>query len=185
MKNILLMVALAFSISACGVLENADDKDSANVEKQQGQYAIVQPVPQFDWSLERDLTIQLYQARNAQVATHSVWRSDMGMVEGDCPSIGFGLPYDTSLTNPLKGIWVSANGGTATIEQPEPNGIFASKNSNATWVMCVVQTGDLVNTVPVYIESRVTVYPMTVSVDYSSNRVTFGNSKPSVTIRKR
>lgn len=171
-------------LTACD--EDATRKsDSKNVEAQQGQYAIVQPVPRFDWSLERDLTIQLYQARNEQVATHSVWRSNTGMVEGDCKSIGFGLPYDTSLTNPLKGVRISANGGAVSVEQAEPNGIFASKNSNATWVMCVVETEGLVSTVPVYIESRVTVYPMSVDVDYTTNRVTFGNKKPSVTIKSR
>lgn len=179
MKKLFVIIFLSLGLTACG-MENSDRKDRQSVEAQQNQYSIVQPVPSFDWSLERDLTIQLYQARNEQVATHSVWRSDMGMVEGDCKSIGFGLPYDTSLTNPLKRAF-----GPVVVEQAEPNGIFASKNSNATWVMCVIETEGLVSTVPVYIESRVTVYPMSVMVDYTTNRVTFGQEKPSITIRPR
>ena len=179
--SITLTASAFIFLAGCEDFESADQADKKNVTQQQKQYAIGQPVPQFDWSLERGLVIQLYEARNKEVATHTVWRSNTGKIEGDCPSVGFGLPYDTSLTNPLKSEYHS-NGGTVTIEQPEPNGIFASKNSNATWVMCVIKQGDLVSTVPVYIESKVTVYPMTVNVSYDTDRVTFGTSKPSVTI---
>ena len=56
----------------------------------------------------------------------------------------------------------------AVIEQAEPNGIFASKNTSATWVMCVGSTGQIE---PVYVESKVTIYPGPVSVDYKTNRV--------------
>ena len=171
-------ILIALTAQSCD--DTADRRDRETSNAQQEQYAKGQPLPTFDWSLERDLVIQLYRARNTEVATHTVWRSNMGMVEGDCKSIGFGLPYDTSLTNPLKKVYQSA-----VIEQAEPNGIFASKNSMATWVMCVVQEGDLVSTVPVYIESKVTVYPMPVDVDYETNRVTFGTGAPSVTIKGR
>lgn len=182
MKFIIAAVAV-FALTACQ--SETDKADQKAVEKQQAQYAIGQPIPQFDWSLERDLIIQLYYARNEEVATHTVWRSNTGVVEGDCPSIGFGLPYDTSLTNPLKVSYKGSNGGIGVTEQPEPNGIFASKNSAATWVMCVIQDGQKTSVAPIYIESKVTVYPMSVVVDYDTNRVTFGNSKPSVTIQGR
>ena len=151
-------------------------KETEAVSKQQSQYAIGQPVPAFDWSLERHLLSELYKLRNKKVTTHAVWRSDYGMIEGDCPAMGYGLPYDTSLTNPLvatdvsqRGAIHSVSGGALTsVEQPEPNGIFASKNTSATWVLCMGDTGGLE---PVYIESKVTIYPGLVKVDYESNRV--------------
>ena len=179
MKKIIFLILTILILTGC---LDQDDKDRQTAREQQSVYAIGQAVPQFDWSLERDLVIQLYLARNEKVATHTVWRSDYGLVEGDCQSVGFGIPYDTSLTNPLKR--VGSAGGV--IEQSEPNGIFASKNSAATWVMCVVQTGDHVTTTPVYIESKVTVYPYTVNVDYAGNRVTRkAGSDPSVVISER
>jgi hypothetical protein len=129
------------------------------------------------------LVIKLYQLRNQKVATHSVWRSDYGMVEFDCPSMGFGIPYDTSLTNPLTTTNEDQDGyekaALTSIGQAEPNGVYASTNTSATWVMCIGDGGAIE---PVYIESKVTVFPFPVSVDYSTNRVEKAG-KTSITLQ--
>lgn len=181
----LTLIIAVFGLSACN--SSVSNKESQAVARQQDQYAKGQPVPAFDWSLERDLVIKLYQMRNQRVATHTVWRSDYGMIEGDCASIGYGIPYDTSLTNPLvatdiddQGEEHSYQGGAlASIEQAEPNGIYASKNTTATWIMSVDK--DTSQIMPLYIEGKVTVYPYPVSVDYTANRV-YRAGKPSTTI---
>ncbi len=170
MKYIIILIT---SILMLGCLkDNQGAKDAKSVEQQQSQYAKGQPVPVFDWSLERHLVTELYRVRNQRVATHAVWRSDYGLIEGDCPAMGYGLPYDTSLTNPLKTTDLDQNGyrnsQLAVIEQAEPNGIFASKNTAATWVMCVGKSGSIE---PVYIEAKVTIYPGPVKVNYTTNRV--------------
>lgn len=177
-KFIALASILTFSACAAADANDANKKDAKNANKQQAQYAAAQPVPFYDWSLERDMVLQLYNIRNLEATTHSVWRSDYGTVEGDCPSIGFGIPYDTSLTNPL--VMDKQSGPVAVaVEQPEPNGIYASKNTAATWVMCAGETGSIE---PVYVETRVTTYPYSVNVDYSTNRVTKAG-KASVIIK--
>lgn len=170
---------LVLVLAGCDIPQDSttESRDAERVQQQQGQYEKGQPIPSFDWSLERHLVIELYKVRNQKAATHSVWRSDYGTIEGDCPSFGYGIPYDTSLTNPLvatdidqQGEEHSYQGGTLTsIEQAEPNGIFASKNTNATWVMCLGEAG---NIEPVYVESKVTVYPGPVVVNYNLNKVT-------------
>ena len=169
----ILSLSLMCSAYSCNMDESQETKVSQEAQSQQKQYAIGQPIPKFDFSLERQLVIELYKIRNKKVATHSVWRGDYSIVEGDCPSVGFGLPYDISLTNPLQSTDEDIQGydkqSLTTIEQAEPNGIFASKNTNATWVMCVGDSGQIE---PVYVESRVTVYPGPVKVDYDTNRVT-------------
>ncbi len=152
-----------------GPVTSQEDKDQEAVQLQQKQYAAGQPVPAFDYSLERGLVIELYNLRNQEVATHSVWRSDTGMVEYDCPSFGYGIPYDTSLTNPQQGLLSHYNGGITSVGQAEPNGVFASTNTSATWVMCVGLAGKLE---PHYIEAKVTVFPGPMKVDYKTNRVT-------------
>lgn len=167
-----LMVGALVALFATGCQQgqkSQESKDKAAVDRQQKQYANGQPIPAFDWSLERDAVIKLYHLRNQKVSTHTVWRSDYGMVEGDCTSLGYGIPYDTSLTNPYQALWQYSNGvGAAVIAQAEPNGIFASTNTSATWVMCIGAAGTID---PVYVESKVTTYPYPVSVDYDSNRV--------------
>jgi len=172
----LFILVLSFVSTDCFAWgrDSEATKEASKVAEQQGQYAKAQPIPFFNYSIERHLVIELYKIRNKKVATHSVWRSDYGMIEGDCPSFGYGIPYDTSLTSPTVATaedsvfgWNKA--ALASIDQPEPNGIFASKNTNATWVMCLGISGDIE---PIYVESKVTVYPGPVIVDYDKNRVT-------------
>lgn len=172
-KLIGILTVLVSALLVTGCLPDSEaTKEAKSVGKQQGQYAKGQPVPVFNWSLERHLLAELYKLRNKKVTTHAVWRSDYGMIEGDCPAMGYGLPYDTSLTNPLmttdEDQTGNRNSALATIEQPEPNGIFASKNTSATWVICIGEFGGLE---PVYVESKVTIYPGLVKVDYEKNRV--------------
>lgn len=175
MRKLIGLLILSLTASACTKHENAKTREADAVERQQLQYEKSQPIPVFDWSLERELLIELYRIRNEKVITHSVWRANYGMVEGDCPSLGYGLPYDLSLTNPLTPLIytydaIGAGWGQSshTVEQPEPNGVFSSKNTSATWVMCI---GEGSNLEPVYVETKVTVYPGPVKVDYNTNRV--------------
>lgn len=179
---LLLSSTLLMGADDCGV-NKAERADQDAVEQQQAHYQKAQPLPKFDYSLERAVAIQLYKARNEKVTTWTVWRSDTGIVEGNCPSIGYPIPYDTSLTNPLQGVRVR-DGGATTIEQPEPNGLYSSKNSIATWVRCLVKVADKTVEAPVYIESKVTAYPYPVEVDFETNRVEpVADATPSVTVQ--
>lgn len=181
-RYIFTIFIILLSVSILGCTDNAETRDAQNVDKQQEQYQIAQPAPKFDWSLERQLAIELYNARNEKVATYSVWRSDYGMIEGDCPSIGYPLPYDVQLTNPLRVAYQS--GGPAVIEQAEPNGLFSSKATSATWVRCAVKVNGKVMESPVYVEGKVTAYPYPVDVNYTTNRVIpIENVMPSVVIK--
>lgn len=171
MKKVLVLGGLVAAGMFAGCQPTADQerRDKAAVQQQQSQYAKAQPIPMYNWSLERDLVIKLYNLRNQKVSTHTVWRSDYGMIEGDCTSMGYGIPYDTSLTNPLQHFSGRSQGEGSAIGQAEPNGVFASTNTAATWVMCIGETGSIE---PHYVESKVTTYPYEVVVDYSKNRVT-------------
>jgi hypothetical protein len=181
-KSYISIFVIFISLSAvifCAGCEGSESKDREIVQAQQKQYSISQPVPQFDWSLERQTAIQIYAARNHEVATHTVWRSDYGMIEGDCDSIGFPMPYDVQLTNPLQPAYSSG----AVIEQAEPNGLFSSKTTSATWIRAVYIVNGQPKQVPIYVEGKVTCYPFPVDVDYTNNRVTpIENMQPTVTL---
>jgi hypothetical protein len=176
MKKLCVLFTAIIVFGCMGRETTPESRDAKRVEMQQSQYEKGQPIPVFDWSLERHLVIELYKVRNQKAATHSVWRSDHGVIEGDCPSYGYGIPYDTSLTNPLVATDIDGQGeehhyqggALTSIEQAEPNGVFASKNTSATWVLCLGRAGNLE---PVYVETKVTVYPGPVVVDYEKNKV--------------
>lgn len=186
MKRALFVLAL-FALAGFGCNRTAEYHDRVTVEKQQKQYAAAQPVPVFDWSVERDTAIQLYKLRNQSLKTWSVWYSDMGTILGHCESVGYPLPYDVQLTNPMAPVKYS-DGSTssgAVVEQPEPNGLFSSKHTTATWIRALVKVKGKTVEVPLYIESKVHCYPYPVVVDYKANRVTAAeDAVPSAVLEK-
>lgn len=182
MWRYVLFAVFALSLTGCSSCDSQETKDRRTVDAQQKQYAVSQPVPVFEWSQERDMAIQLFKFRNQSLRTWTVWRSDTGVIEGHCESIGFPLPYDVQLTNPLQ----RADGTSAVIEQPEPNGLFGSKTTSATWVRSVVNHNGKTMEVPIYIEGKVTCYPYPIIVDYEKNRVTRADTEaPTVALEKK
>ena len=121
----------------------------------QKRYAKAQPVPVFDFSIPRDVYIQIYNVVTSEArTTYSVITSITGEVIYSGPSIGYAIPCDAQLTNPLQ----PAYEGTV-IEQAEPNGLFSSKNTDGTWVLFVDSDGSVT---PIYTEQKVTTFPFAV-----------------------
>lgn len=176
MKRLTQFTVMLFLALSCMGVEECDDgcgtskaekADRAQADEQQLLYQKTQPVPKMLYSQERDAITQLYLARNKNVYTHTIWRGDTSIIEYDCPSIGYPLPYDTSLTNPLQAY---GNGSAYTsIEMAEPNGLFSSKNSIATWARCIGPEGRIE---AIYIEAKLTAFPFPLKVNYETNRVT-------------
>ena len=161
-----MMFILLTSESGCD--NSATNKDKQTTNTQMEIYLKGQPTPIYDYSPERDVVIQLYGYRMKTVRTWCVWRSDMGMIEGWAPCMGYPIPYDVQLTNPLQ-----RDGAGGNIEQAEPNGLYSSKNTSATWIFEVADIpGKGVEITPIYIEGKVTCYPYPIDVDMDKNRVT-------------
>lgn len=128
--------------------------EAARTNRTMNQISRNQPVPMFDWSLERRMQIEIYQARQRATRTYSVVQSPFtGKVLWACPSIGFPLPYATQLTNPHQAIW--GDRGPAVVEQAEPNGLYSPAQADATWVPCVAPNGKIA---PRYEENHVSVF---------------------------
>jgi len=110
-----------------------------------------QPAPQFDWSLERHIMIELYKARNNAVQTYSYVRNLNGQVVFTCKSIGFPLPANDQLTNSAAPI--SQDSYTSSIlPQAEPNGLYTSPSTSGTYVFCINSDGTVS---PAYFEANV------------------------------
>jgi hypothetical protein len=169
------IVAIPFLLGNEGGCESQREKERSAVDRQQAAYLAGQPIPTFDFSLERARIIQLYEARMNAAQTWSVWRSQTGVVEGDCPSSGYPLPYGVQLTSPE----VYSQNGT-TLPQAEPNGLFTNGiTTNGTWVFCITDGA----IAPVYVETYVSVFSYPVVVDYETNQVK-RDGAATVTLKK-
>lgn len=150
---VILLAAFSVMGDSCN---NSPGEDAAQRESyQQGAaYKNIlrnQPPPTFDFSIERKIMIALYEARQHSIATYSFVQSDYtGKVLWSCSSLGYPIPYSTQLTNPDQEV-----GYNVVLPQNEPNGLFPPPSSEATWVPCVDEHGQIT---PVYEEKRVTVF---------------------------
>lgn len=160
-----LIIGIA-ALSGC--TEGADAAEERQVNEQQELYGDTQPIPRYDWSLARHLWVQFYDSQNTAVATFSYIRPNMGGAPSfECASMGYALPRDTQLSNPLQR---GHNG--SVIEQAEPNGLFTSKNTAQTVIFCLNNDGTVA---PVNTEEFVTAFPFPVkwegpSQDYPDGR---------------
>jgi hypothetical protein len=129
-----LAVLATLALVGCNFYENTDSREQVQVHTQQDQYARTQPVPYFEWSLQRD------QYR--------------GKISFECASVGFPIPGGTELTNPYQ-VTYGQNGGSGVVSQAEPDGLFAPDVSEGTYVLCTNDDGSVS---PVYLEERVRAY---------------------------
>ena len=98
--GLVFLMAVCMGADECGGGTEAVDRD--NVDRQQDHYSRTQPLPFFDYSLQRDVYMQIYRATNEARQTYTVVESITGQTKWHCPSVGYGIPADTSLTNPLR-----------------------------------------------------------------------------------
>ena len=74
--------------------------------------------------------------------------------QGEC--IGYGIPYTTSMTasESLQRIETSIGAEWEIVPLAEPNGLYASPSTSATWILTTDKDG---NITPTYVESEITV----------------------------
>lgn len=151
LKTTLLTLVIGLSLAAlttasAGFFSDSSGKESNRVEEQQSVYIDSQPVPFFDWSLERHIFTELYKARNEAVTTYSYVRNWQGEIIFSCESMGYPLPANMQLTNPEEFKYKT------TIPQPEPNGLYSSPSSVGTYIFCTNDDGTVS---PSYFEENV------------------------------
>lgn len=145
------------------------DETSTLVEREaleQGVSAIVQnqPVPDLGgYSLERQILIETYLARNRTVATYTYALTLEGKIIEICASIGYPIPYSTQLTNPERRVTTGV-----AIPQAEPNGLFPPASADATLVNCTNDDGSVT---PTYWEPHVFAQPYRIRADIVLERI--------------
>jgi len=154
---ICFILIASFTLSGCTLEDSANSKESNQVGQQQKVYVENQPVPAFDWSLERHIFTEIYKARNNAVITYSYVRNFNGQVYFKCKSIGFPLPSNMQLTNPealydWNGDGEPSMSDATALPQAEPNGLYSSPSTSGTYVMCLNSDGTVS---PAYFEDNI------------------------------
>ncbi len=178
MRKIIFTIVIISLFMIMGCFNSADRVDRVAVEEQQEHFQKVYPVPHYDYSIPRDVLIQIYDVVTTQAyTTYTVIESITGETKFHGPSVGYGIPVDTQLTNPLRPAYSSGSSGI--IEQAEPAGVFSSKNTDGTWVLFINPDG---NVVPIYTEHKVTTFPFIVEKAESGEWVRVGRGDSEFTI---
>lgn len=154
MKRLLLATAVLsiFVLSACD--ETSTGKERRVQEELSKQGVETVGFPAIVNFAEKRMMKDIIELRDQNVAT-TVYITDMnGRLHKVCNAVGYGLPYATQYTSPLK----VSDGGGHILPQADPNGLYSPASADGTWVLCVdVKSG---KPKPVYIEPRVIVSPI-------------------------
>ncbi len=80
-------------------------------------------------------------------------------------TIGYGIPYATEFTSPIRPALSSETyqQGNITVPQADPNGLFPPSNADGTWILMKDPNGPDIKTV--YIEPRIITYPWALPLD--------------------
>ena len=160
MKKILLVVPFVFALTAC----DPGPKSSTQIEREKQEEMSKRGVesvgfPAITNYAEKRMFKDILEKRDAMHPTYTYIVDMNGRFHKVCDSLGYGLPYATQYTNPMR---VGGDGthGYVTLPQADPNGLFSPANAEGTWVMCLNPKTKQAE--PQYIEPRIVTmtYPL-------------------------
>lgn len=158
------LIIAALSVSACSKINSSSDETQRSQQEQLLKEGTAQTgMPAIKNFRERKILKDILELRDQDgLVTYTyLWNEFNGKKVFFCESVGYGIPYATQYTNPMK----VTNGGSApqthienvVIPQADPNGLFSPTSAEGTWVLCKDPNSRKV--APVYIEPRIIVSP--------------------------
>lgn len=165
MKRIILCAIAALGLAGCDPdvsTQTAEQKQQQRTDQLLNQANSQVGIANVSNFTEKALANKIIELRDQpKLATWTYTQGIDGRLICLGASIGFGLPYSTQTTNPVKPV-KSANcygSGAANcdniIPQAEPNGLYMPGSADATWVMLINPESS--EAVPTYVEPRITV----------------------------
>jgi hypothetical protein len=155
MKQILALVAVATLLTACDVKESSTQIERRKQEELTMQAVTQVGMPSIVNFAEKRMMKDILELRDQNVATTAYIVDMNGKLHKICTAVGYGLPYATQYTNPMR---ISGDGhGYVTLPQADPNGLYSPASADGTWVLCVDPKSGKPR--PVFIEPRVVVSP--------------------------
>lgn len=163
MKKYLFFVSVIL-LTSCNIdpnaLRNSDEQTAYNQEIMMREANAELGMPSITNFQEKKLAKMIMEQRDredlicyAYIVNHMTGKL---VFLGKC--LGYGLPYSTQYTNPMKTVegW-PANGYCEQLPQADPNGLFMPEGLSATWLMMIdPESGE---PRPVYLEPEIIVSP--------------------------
>jgi len=158
MKRILALAAVATLLTAC----DAPHETSTQIERRKQEELSLQAVqsvgmPAITNFAEKRMFKDILELRDRSVPTTTYLVGMNNQLTKLCDSVGYGLPYATQYTNPMR---VGGDGthGYVTLPQADPNGLYSPASAEGTWILCVDHKDGKAK--PIYVEPRVIVSPI-------------------------
>ena len=158
MKRILALVAIATLLTAC----DQPHETSTQIERRKQEELSLQAVqsvgmPAITNFAEKRMFKDILELRDRSVPTTTYLVGMNNQLTKLCDSVGYGLPYATQYTNPMR---VGGDGthGYVTLPQADPNGLYSPASAEGTWVLCVDHKDNKPK--PIYVEPRIIVSPI-------------------------
>lgn len=156
--SLAVVAFFALSADSCdGNTERSSDQ-IANSQQEQLSRQAIQTVgmPAIVNFQEKRFLKQILELRDTKLVTITYTQDLQAKLHKLCDSVGYGIPYSTQYTNPMRAIGQDyQNHPLATIPQADPNGLFSPGDAEGTWVLCLNPESKEVS--PVYVEPRVIV----------------------------
>jgi len=158
MNKFLLVLPFVAALTACG----PQTESSTQIERRKQEELSLQAVqsvgmPAITNFAEKRMFKDILELRDRSVPTTTYLVGMNNQLTKLCDSVGYGLPYATQYTNPMR---VGGDGthGYITLPQADPNGLYSPASAEGTWILCVDHKDGKAK--PIYVEPRVIVSPI-------------------------
>lgn len=158
MKKKMFAIMAIFAMLICMLVGCGETEENQYTKELMNQAYDAVGFPDVSNYFERAQLKEIYELRDdPNLICYWYTKNDMSgkwIYQGKC--IGYGIPYTTSMTasESLQRIDTTAGHQWEIIPLAEPNGLYASPSTSATWILSVDEDG---NITPVYVESEITV----------------------------
>lgn len=157
MKKKLLLVGLV-TLLLCVLTACGQTEETQYTEDLMSQAYDAVGFPDVSNYFERQQLKEIYELRDdPNLICYWYTKNDMTgkwIYQGEC--IGYGIPYTTSMTasESLQRIATTVGYSWDIVPLAEPNGLYSSPTTSATWILTTDKNG---NITPTYVESEITV----------------------------
>lgn len=158
MKKIFVWAIICVLAIACDEIPpNSDQVQRREQERLSSQSNGAVGMPSIVNFQEKRIMKMILELRDTEIKTTTYTQDMNGKLHKLCSSIGYGLPYATQYTNPMRVESHSTVHESVTLPQADPNGLFSPPSAEGTWILCLNKQTHKVS--PVYVEPRVIVSP--------------------------